>query len=159
MKKTILSNKGLSILELAMTMVIVSLAALIVMPNIMDFTHGWDAENEAKKFALTLRELQQRTIAENYYNYGVQIDPFNDRYTIGYDSGGTFMVSGETISTENNVDLTTSIWVPSNVICFDLLGGTLVTQFGPAITFADSSGNSFKVIVNPTSGRIHIRKL
>ena len=98
--------------------------------------------------------MQQRSIAESYYNYGIKVDPSSECYDIGY-KDVTFQTQ-ETVCLENNIDITnTSTWTPAREICFDSFGAPIVDGSpGMAIYLQDPEGSTLNVNIEPITGRI-----
>ena len=131
-----MNQKGVTLVELIVVMVIIAIGAVLAIPNISGWLPNYRLRSAARDVASTLRFAQIKAVSSNT-TYQVVFDTLNDSYIVQYlDTGGGWVTEGATQILPTGVKFNTNF---GNV-----------ASFSPNSTVANSGDINF----NNTKGAI-----
>ena len=139
------NQKGVTLLELIIVMVIIAIGATLMAPGISSWMPHYRLRNATRDIASTMRIAQKKAISNNL-TYQVSFDPANRSYVLRYDTGGFIINDGNEQALSNGFQLNTT------------LAGN-IAMFRPDSTITDGSGNTARTvnIINPKGSQKTIR--
>ncbi len=137
-----MNQRGVTLLELIVVMVIIAIGAVLTTPNIGGWMTNYRLRSTTRDIASIMRVAQIKAVSNNIV-YRVTFDTANNKYFLEYsqDSGATWTKEGEDQALPTGIQFNTTF--PGNV-----------TTFSPNSTATD--GN---VILNNTKGSIKTVRL
>jgi general secretion pathway protein H len=130
-----MNPKGITLLELIIVMVIISIGAALMVPNIGGWLPGYRLRSATRDIVSTMRVAQMKAISNNL-KYQISFDIGNNSYVLQYqNTAGTWINDGavQTLPTEVQFN----------------------TTFGNAADFfPDATSTDGNVILNNTKGTI-----
>ena len=143
-----MNQKGVTLMELIVVMVIIAIGAALTVPNIGGWLPNYRLRSAARDVASTLRFAQIKAVSSNT-TYQVVFDTANDSYIIQYlDTGGGWVNDGETQTLPAGVKFNTTF---GNVASFS--SNSTVANSGD-INLNNTKGATKKIRL--LSGRIRI---
>lgn len=148
----LITNKGFTLIEFIMILVIILIGASIIAPRIEKFITAWDLDIESRKLRLKIREAQQLAISKQQ-TCRVEFDINEEDYVLSLVSPDSEV---ETVDLKQSVDLfSTSFTNPSsNTLDFDQFGAP--SEAGN-IVLKDTNNNSTTISVAAATGRVIIQ--
>jgi Tfp pilus assembly protein FimT len=140
--------RGLTLLELVLTVSIIVLLALLVVPKLMNATPRLAVESEGIRFKADIAYAQQAAIAHNRA-YRLVFDCGDERVLIEAYDGEAFTVERER-RLGGSVDLVSTTF-DGDLVTFDRLG---VPSDGGTVTLHGSDGTAATVTITPGTGRV-----
>lgn len=145
-----MNQKGVTLIELIVVMVIIAIGAVLTTPNIGGWLNNFRLRSATRDLVSTLRLAQIRAVSCNT-NYQVVFDAANDSYIIQYqDTGGGYVTEGITRILPPGVKFNTDF---GNIARFSPNSSVTVPARGE-INLNNSKGAIKKVRL--LSGRIRI---
>lgn len=157
-------RRGFSLVELVMVMVIMTIAAGIVAPNITTFMDIWAVEGKAREMASYLKEMRQRAIARQEW-CGILLNTIDFVYEVRCSSDqGLIWSYLETIDLrpDDMALIVETPWSPTNEITFDEFGAVIKSGGDVTTVKVGIEKGSVKtswVEVQDASGAVHIRDI
>ena len=143
-----MNQKGMTLIELIVVMIIISIGAVLTTPNIGGWLNNYRLRSATRDVASTLRLAQIKAVSSNT-NYQVVFDTANDSYILQYqDTGGAYVTEGIAQILPAGVKFTTDF---GNIARFSPSSSVASTG---EINFNNSKGTTKKVRL--LSGRIRI---
>ncbi len=143
-----MNQKGVTLIELIVVMVIIAIGAALTTPNIGGWMTNYRLRSAARDVASTLRLAQIKAVSTNT-TYQVVFNTVNDSYIIQYqDTGGGWISEGATQTLPLGVRFNTTF---GNIASFS--PNSTIASSGD-INFSNSKGAIKKIRL--LSGRIRI---
>jgi general secretion pathway protein H len=102
------NQKGVTLLELIVVMVIIAIGATLMAPGISSWMPHYRLRNATRDIASTMRIAQMKAISNNL-TYQVSFDPGNRSYILQYqDTGGGLVNDGDLQVLNNGVQFDTT---------------------------------------------------
>src|SRR4030042_419026 len=102
------NQKGVTLLELIIVMVIIAIGATLMVPGISSWMPHYRLRSATRDIASTMRIAQMKAISNNL-TYQVSFDPGNRSYILQYqDTGGGLVNDGDLQVLSNGFQLNTS---------------------------------------------------
>ena len=128
-----MNKKGITLLELIIVMVIITIGAVLIAPNIGAWLPYYRLRSATRDMVSTMRVAQMKAISNNL-RYQISFDIANNNYVLQYQNTGGAWVNDGAVQT-----------VPTGV--------QFNTTFGNiASFFQDSTSTNGNVILNNTKG-------
>jgi general secretion pathway protein H len=145
-----MNEKGITLLELIIVMVIIAIGAVLTAPNIGGWLPNLRLRSATRDVASVLRLAQIKAVSSNT-PYRVVFDTANESYVIQYqDTGGGFVTDGGTQSLPTGIKFNTTF--AGNITTF--LPNSTATDGD--ITLNNSKGSIKKIRLLGLTGRIKI---
>ena len=151
-------QKGFSLIELAIVVAIIGIAALIAIPNMI----GWRAERKlegAVRNCMADMQLAKLAAIREAESVAVLFDQPNNKYSIFIDTningildGGERLIRNRTLPSGVTI---TNVTFPSNVTHFNSRGLPSTAGIG-RVVFTNSNGTSRTIFLNSV-GRLRIQ--
>ncbi len=143
-----MNQKGVTLVELIVVMVIIAIGATLTTPNIGGWMRNYRLRSAARDVASTLRVAQIKAVSTNT-TYQVVFNTVNDSYIIQYqDTGGGWVAEGATQTLPLGIRFNTTF---GNIASFS--PNSTIASSGD-INFSNSKGAIKKIRL--LSGRIRI---
>lgn len=101
------NQKGVTLLELIIVMVIIAIGATLMAPGISSWMPHYRLRSATRDIASTMRIAQMKAISNNF-TYQITFDPFNRSYILRYDTGGITVNDGDLQLLSNGVQFNTT---------------------------------------------------
>lgn len=88
------NQKGVTLIELIIVIVIIAIGATLLTPGITSWMHHYRLRNATRDMASTMRIAQMKAISNNL-TYQIAFDPANRSYILQYNTGGIIIDDGE----------------------------------------------------------------
>lgn len=102
------NQKGVTLLELIIVMVIIAIGATLMAPGIGSWIPIYRLKSAARDIASTMRIAQMKAISNNL-TYQISFDPANRSYILQMDTGGTIVNDGDLQILSNGFQLNTTL--------------------------------------------------
>lgn len=101
------NQKGVTLIELIIVMVIIAIGAALMAPGIGAWMPHYRLRSATRDIASTMRIAQMKAISNNV-TYQITFDPPNRSYVLQYDTGGIIVNDGDTQVLNNGVQFNTT---------------------------------------------------
>lgn len=145
-----MNQKGLTLIELIIVMVIIAIGALLTAPNINSWLTNYRIRSATRDVVSIMRVAQLRAVS-NHTLYQVIFDTDHDNYILQYqDTGGAWVREGEIQTLPTGVNFNTTF--AGNTITFSPNSATADGR----VTLNNRKGSIKTVRVSGLTGRIKI---
>lgn len=146
-----MNKKGVTMLELAVVLAIIAIAAVLTVPNLGGWLTNYRLRSAARDVTSTLRTAQMKAVSNNVE---YQVDFTGGSYALQRSTGGVFVNEGATKTLPSGVSINSNNFAnPSNKALFrpnsSSNGGTIVLQ--------NIKGRRNTITVLPSTGRITVQ--
>ncbi len=143
-----MNQKGVTLIELIVVMVIIAIGAALTTPNISGWLRTYRLKSAARDVASTLRLAQIKAVSANT-TYQVVFDTVHDSYILQYqDTGGAWVTEGVTQILPTGIKFNTTF---GNTASFS--PNSVIANSGD-INFNNTKGTTKRIRL--LSGRIRI---
>ncbi|MDI6763581.1 MAG: prepilin-type N-terminal cleavage/methylation domain-containing protein [Thermodesulfobacteriota bacterium] len=101
------NQKGVTLLELIIVMVIIAIGATLMAPGISSWIPIYRLKSTTRDIASTMRIAQMKAISNNL-SYQITFDPPNRSYILQYDTGGIIVNDGDVQVISSGVQFNTT---------------------------------------------------
>lgn len=101
------NQKGVTLLELIIVMVIITIGATLMAPGLSSWLPLYRLRSATRDIASTMRIAQMKAISNNL-TYQITFDPPNRSFILRYDTGGTIVNDGDVQVLSNGVQFNTT---------------------------------------------------
>lgn len=101
------NQKGVTLIELIIVMVIIAIGATLVAPGISTWMFQYRLRSATRDIGSTMRIAQMKAISNNL-TYQISFDPANRSYILQYDTGGLIVNDGDTQILSREVQFNTT---------------------------------------------------
>ena len=144
------SNKGVTLTELIIVMVIIAIAALLMAPNIGAWLPNYRLRSATRDIVSTLRTAQMKAFSTNT-DYRVSVNPASGSYILRRNSGGTWFDEGAIQTLPPRIQIS-AITFPGNNAQFD----SKFASSGGSITLQNSKGGERRITVSSATGKVSV---
>ena len=144
-----MNQKGLTLIELVIVMIVIAIGAVLVTPNIGGWLPYYRLKSATRDVTSTLRLAQLRAVATNT-PYQVVFNTANSSYVLQYQTTAGFVAEGGTQSLPTGVQFSTTF--AGNVATFS----TNSTATDGSVTLNNNKGSTKTVQLLGLTGRIKI---
>jgi len=149
-ERSFMNQKGITLLELIVVMVIIAIGAVLIAPNIGAWLPNYRLRSATREVVSIMRVAQIKAVSNNT-SYRVVFDTANDNYIIQYqDTGGGWLTEGETQSLPTGVKFNTTF--SRNITTF--LPNSTATDGN--VTLNNNKGANKRIRLLGLTGRIKI---
>ncbi len=107
-----MNQKGITLAELVIVMVIITICALLIAPNIGAWLPNYRLRSATRDLVSVLRIAQMKAVANNI-KYGVAFDQTSGYFQLYHDSSGTLLPEGAIYSLPSGIQFS-NITIPVN---------------------------------------------
>lgn len=149
-KRSVMNQRGITLLELITVMIIIAIGAVLTTPNIGGWLTSLRLRSASRDVASVMRVAQLKAVSNNT-QYQVVFNPGNSTYVLKYrDTGGNWVDEGSTLTLPTGVNFVTT-----------LVGDTATfssnsTATGGNIVLTNTKGTQKTVNLLGLTGRIRI---
>jgi prepilin-type N-terminal cleavage/methylation domain-containing protein len=144
-----MNQRGVTLIELIIVMVIIAIGAVLTTPNINGWMPNYRLRNATRDVTSTMRLAQFKAVSNNT-NYQIVFDTVHDSYILQYqDTGGAWVTEGVTQTLPTGVKFNTDF---GNTATFSPNS----TATNGNITFNNTKGSIKTVRILGLTGRIRI---
>ena len=147
-----MKQKGITLVELVIVMVIIAIVAVLMVPNISAWLPNYRLRSATRDIVSNLRFAQMKAVS-NSMNYQVSFDVAGGNYILQLNTGGIWVNVGGTTTLPSGVSLNTTFTNPNHKAIFrgdsSSNGGSVVLQ--------NSKGTQRTITVLFTTGKITIK--
>jgi prepilin-type N-terminal cleavage/methylation domain-containing protein len=145
-----MNQRGVTLIELIIVMVIIAIGAVLTTPNISGWLTNYRLRSATRDVASIMRFAQLKAVSNNT-SYQVVFDTAHDSYILQYqDTGGGWVAEGISQTLPTGVKFNTTF--PLNITTFS----TNSTATDGNITLNNTKGSTKTVRVLGLTGRIRI---
>jgi prepilin-type N-terminal cleavage/methylation domain-containing protein len=145
-----MNQRGVTLIELIVVMVIIAIGALLTAPNISSWLTNYRLRSATRDVVSIMRVAQVRAVS-NHALYQVIFDTYHDNYILQYqDTGGAWVREGEIQTLPTGVKFDTTF--AGNIITFSPNS----TATDGRVTLNNRKGSIKTVRVSGITGRIKI---
>ena len=146
-----MNKKGITLIELIIVMVIISIGAALMVPSIGVWLPNYRLKSATRDIVSLMRVAQMKAVSNNIL-YRVTFDTANNKYFIEYsqDSGATWTKEGDDQTLPTGVQFNTTF--PGNSTTFSPNS----TATNGDITLNNNKGTTKKIRLLGLTGRIKI---
>lgn len=146
-----MNQRGVTLIELIIVMVIIAIGALLTTPNINSWLTNYRVRSATRDVVSIMRVAQLKAVS-NHTLYQVIFDTAHDSYILQYqDTGGNWVTEGQTQTLPTGVKYNTTF--AGNIITFS--PNSRATENG-SITLNNTKGSIKTVQVFSMTGRIKV---
>ncbi len=150
-----MENRGVTLIELVVVMVIIAIGAVLVAPNIGAWIPNYRLRSATRDIVSLMRTAQMKAVSSNRH-YGVYFDPGGSiilQQTTASDTSvdGNWSNEGEAVILPPGVAIT-GISFPNRRAHFN----SDSTSATGSMTLQNTKGNSKKITLTPSTGRAKI---
>jgi prepilin-type N-terminal cleavage/methylation domain-containing protein len=147
-----MKNKGITLIELVVVMVIIAIGAVLIAPNIGAWIPNYRLRGAARDIVSSLRTAQMKAVSTNT-QYEVSFNPAAGSYILQYqDTGGHWITDGATQSLPPGI-LISGMTFPGNNADFY----SNSTSSGGSITLVNTKGASKTIALTTYTGRVGVQ--
>lgn len=144
------NQRGVTLLELIVVMVIIALGAILVVPQIGAWTPRYRLNGAVREMVSTLRVAQVQAVARNTA-YRVQFSPDTGAYVLQRDAGGGNWVDEKPVSLPQGIQMQAITWTGNSVPFY-----TNSSSSSGSLKLINSKGTVKTITVTSATGRIRI---
>jgi len=149
-ERSFMNQKGITLLELIVVMVIIAIGAVLIAPNIGAWLPNYRLRSATREVVSIMRVAQIKAVSNNT-SYRVVFDTANDNYIIQYqDTGGGWLTEGGAQSLPTGVKFNTTF--SGNITTF--LPNSTATDGN--VTLNNNKGANKRIRLLGLTGRIKI---
>ncbi len=101
------NQKGVTLIELIIVMVIIAIGATLMAPGLSSWMPHYRLRGATRDIVSTMRIAQMRAISNNL-TYQISFDPANRSYILQYDTGGIIVNDGDVQVLSSGVQFNTT---------------------------------------------------
>jgi len=141
-------NKGITLVELVIVMVIIAIGAVLMVPNIGAWLPNYRLRSATRDIVSTLRTAQMKAISTQT-DYRVSFNPASGSYLLRRNSGGIWFDEGAIQTLPSRIQIS-AITFPGNNAQFD----SRFSSSGGSITLENSKGDQRQITVSSATGKV-----
>ena len=148
-----MKNRGVTLIELVVVMVIIAIGAVLVAPNIGAWIPNYRLRSATRDIVSTLRTAQMKAVSTNR-EYQVSFDPGAGSYILQYrhTDGLTWINEGPTQALPTGIQIS-GITLPGNNATFNPDS----SSSGGSITLRNPKGATKTITLTSSTGRAQIQ--
>jgi type IV fimbrial biogenesis protein FimT len=147
-----MNQKGITLIELIVVMVIIAIGAALVVPNIGGWLPNYRLRSATKNIASTMRVAQMKAVSNNI------------EYRVAFNQGaGSYILQYRTTAGGPWIDEGTTQTLPTGIQIFDLDPDDFNAEFNSnstassgSITLQNTKKTQRKITVTSSTGRVRI---
>ncbi len=145
-----MNKKGVTLIELLVVFVIISIGAVLLVPNIGGWLPSYRLRSATRDIASTMRVAQMKAVSNNT-EYQVLFNPGAGTYILQYlDTGGNWVNEGATQTLPSGIQISAPF--PGNIAHFNPNS----TSSTGSITLQNTKGTQRRITLTPATGRVRI---
>ena len=145
-----LNDKGITLEELLIVMVIVAIGAVLMVPNIGAWLPNYRLRSATRDIVSTLRIAQTKAVSTKM-NYQVSFDPGKGSYILRHNSGWTRFDEGNPETLPSGI-LISAITFPDNKAQFDPRS----VSSGGSIILQNPKKTERRITLSTATGRVNV---
>ena len=147
-----MKNRGITLIELVVVMVIIAIGAVLVAPNIGAWIPNYRLRSATRDIVSTLRTAQMKAVSTNT-QYQVSFNQGAGSYILQYqNTGGVWINEGVTQVLPSGIQIS-GITFPGNNATFN----TNSSSSGGTLTLRNSKGSTKTITVTTSTGRVQLQ--
>ena len=147
-----MKNRGITLIELVVVMVIIAIGAALVAPNIGAWLPNYHLRSATRDIVSSLRTAQMKAISTNL-QYEVSFNPAAGSYILRYqDTGGHWITEGATQLLPSGIQIS-GVTFPGNNANFYPNS----TSSSGSITLRNPKGASKTILLTISTGRVQVQ--
>ncbi len=153
-KIKIMNQKGITLIELIVVMVIIAIGAALMTPNISGWLPNYRIRSATRDVASIMRVAQLKAVSNNT-QYQVVFDTGNGSYVLQYrDTGNNWVAEGSTMTLPTGVNFATTL--AGDTATF--LPNSTATGANANIVLTNTKGSQKTISLLVLTGRIRINE-
>ena len=145
------SNRGVTLFELVIVMVIIVITAVLMVPNIGAWLPYYRLRSGTRDIVSTLRTAQMKA-SSTKMDYRVSFDPTRGNYILKHNSGGLWIDEGTIQTLPPGIQIST-ITFPGNDAQFD----SRFSSSGGSMTLQNQKGGQKQITVSSATGKVDVK--
>ncbi len=145
-----MNQKGITLAELVIVMVIIAICALLIAPNIGAWLPNYRLRSATRDVVSVLRIAQMKAVANNV-KYGVAFDQTKGEFQIYYLSSGNLQPEGAVYTLPSGIQFS-NITIPVNATL-----GKPYSEFNPNSTVSNLTAQALIELTNPKGSKKTVR--
>jgi type II secretion system protein H len=148
------NQKGVTLLELIVVIIIIAIGATLLVPNIAGWLPNYRLRSATRDLVSTLRTAQMKAVSTNIA-YGVAFDP--NAFQLYYQSTAGLIVEGATITLPSGVQFNNNTFPVDGTLGKPFVRFNTDSTSSPGgVTLQNTKGTQRRITLTTATGRINI---